>query len=232
MHCFYVHEYVNMMLTNSAFSFRAILQHYPSALYVLYRPGTPEETRRLIRFRAENEQHFLKYKYNAKQLWETLIKELGLEGKVTGQQASKKWENLKKKYKDLKTPKTGSGTDAGEVTASTWQYFEEMHEVLGSRPSVDPPVVVASFTNEEPITILMDTVEPSGSTAASTIGAFSSLQNTSEETASSSAASTMVIASPPTPSPKKKNPVLDFFVEESQKEQNRHEESEAKTESS
>lgn len=56
---------------------------------------------------------------------------------------------------DLKTPKTGSGTDAGEVTASTWQYFEEMHEVLGSRPSVDPPVVVSSFTEEEPITISM-----------------------------------------------------------------------------
>lgn len=31
--------------------------------------------------------------------YRTLIKELGLGGKITGQQASKKWENLKKKYK-------------------------------------------------------------------------------------------------------------------------------------
>ena len=27
------------------------------------------------------------------------MKEMGLEGKVTGQQAAKKWENLKQKYK-------------------------------------------------------------------------------------------------------------------------------------
>ena len=33
-------------------------------------PGTPEETKRLIRFRAENEQRFLKSKAAAKQLWE------------------------------------------------------------------------------------------------------------------------------------------------------------------
>ncbi|XP_065096812.1 uncharacterized protein [Paramisgurnus dabryanus] len=191
---------------------------------------TPEETRRLIRFRAENEQRFLRSKYTAKQLWETLIKDLGLEGKVTGQQASKKWENLKKKYKDLKTPKTGSGTDAGEVTASSWQYFEEMHEVLGSRPSIDPPVVVSSFTDEEPITLTMESVDFSEIPAVSTTGP---LPNTSEETASSSTASSMMVASPPTPSPKKRkrksNPILDFLTEESIKEQKRHEESEAKT---
>lgn len=50
---------------------------------------------------------------------------------------------------ELRTPKTGSGTDSGEVTAATWHYFEEMHEVLGDRPSVDPPVVVSSY-NEDP----------------------------------------------------------------------------------
>ena len=58
--------------------------------------------------------------------------------------------------KDQKSPKTGSGTDAGEVTAATWQFFEDMHEVLGARPSMDPPVVVASFgPDADPITILM-----------------------------------------------------------------------------
>lgn len=33
-------------------------------------PGTPDETRRLIKFRADNEQRFLKSKAAAKQLWE------------------------------------------------------------------------------------------------------------------------------------------------------------------
>ncbi|KAF4106741.1 uncharacterized protein LOC131550570 isoform X2 [Onychostoma macrolepis] len=163
---------------------------------------------------------FLKSKYAAKQLWETLMKEMGLEGRVTGQQASKKWENLKQRYKELRTPKTGSGTDRGEVTAATWQFYEDMHEVLGARPSLDPPVVVASFY-EDPAPILMEIVEPSS--PASTSAASSSQM--SEPSA---------MASPPTPSPKKrrkkKNPILDFLTEESNKEQRRHEESEAKTE--
>lgn len=58
---------------------------------------------------------------------------------------------------ELRTPKTGSGTDQGEVTVATWQYFGDMHEVLGARPAMDPPVVVASFQlgAEDPMTILM-----------------------------------------------------------------------------
>ena len=57
-------------------------------------------------------------------------------------------------FQELRTPKTGSGTDRGEVTAATWQFYEDMHEVLGARPSLDPPVVVASF-NEDPTPIRM-----------------------------------------------------------------------------
>lgn len=59
---------------------------------------------------------------------------------------------------ELRTPKTGSGTDAGETTASTWQFFEDMHEVLGARPSMDPPVVVASY--DDPVTLLMVKIQP------------------------------------------------------------------------
>lgn len=57
---------------------------------------------------------------------------------------------------ELKTPKTGSGTDAGETTASSWQFYEDMHEVLGSRPSMDPPVVVSSYVPDDgPVTLVM-----------------------------------------------------------------------------
>ncbi|XP_039648934.1 uncharacterized protein LOC120554234 isoform X8 [Perca fluviatilis] len=141
----------------------------------------------------------------------TLMKEMGLEGRATGQQASKKWENLKRKYKELRTLKTGSGTDRGEGTAATWQFYEDMHKVLGAGPSLDPHVVVASF-NEDPTPILMETVEPSS--PASTSAAISSpLPTTSAP-----------------PKKRKKNPILDFLIEESKKEQRRHEEHEAKTE--
>ena len=54
---------------------------------------------------------------------------------------------------DLKNPKTGSGTGGGEMTAASWQFYGDMHEVLGSRPSIDPVVVVASFS-EDPTTMV------------------------------------------------------------------------------
>ncbi|KAE8287400.1 hypothetical protein D5F01_LYC13440 [Larimichthys crocea] len=113
------------------------------------------QTRRLIRFRADNEPRFLKSKASAKQQWQALISELELEGKVSSQQVSKKWENLKKRYKELKTGKFGAGTDAGEVTATNWQYYEDMHEVLGVRPCMDPPLLVDAGAEEEDIPTTM-----------------------------------------------------------------------------
>lgn len=59
-------------------------------------------------------------------------------------------------FQDLRTPLTESETDAAEVAAATGQYFEDMHEVLGARPSVDPPMVVASLTDEEPTAFFIE----------------------------------------------------------------------------
>ena len=56
-------------------------------------------------------------------------------------------------FQDLRTPKTGSGTESGEVTVATWQYYDLMHEVLGARPAIDPPVLVSSI--QDPMVILM-----------------------------------------------------------------------------
>ncbi|MEQ2286211.1 hypothetical protein AMECASPLE_000051 [Ameca splendens] len=183
---------------------------------------TPQETRRLIQFRAENEHLFLKSKKAAKLLWETLIKELSLEGKVTSQQVSKKWENLKKKYKDLGMLNAGFGTDGGEVTNVTWQYFDDMHEVLGGRTSLEPPAVVASF-NVDPDSITSFELKTE------------EFEPTEEPGFSSGTPSPIVPPDSLTLSPKNKrkrrmNPILDFLMEESAKEQKRHEESEAKME--
>ena len=57
-------------------------------------------------------------------------------------------------FQDLRTSKTGSGTESGEVTVATWQYYDLMHEVLGARPAIDPPVLVSSI-QEDPMVILM-----------------------------------------------------------------------------
>ncbi|KAM7383700.1 hypothetical protein PAMA_011181 [Pampus argenteus] len=180
-------------------------QHYPTVQFLkpvaLLRPsvwikehGSQAQTRRLIRFRADNEPRFLKSKASAKQQWQALISELELEGKVSSQQVSKKWENLKKRYKELKTGKSGAGTDAGEVTATNWQYYEDMHEVLGARPCMDPPLLVDAGAEEEDIPTTMDTVEPTPSPSPSSS------------------------SSPPPPKRRKSDPFMDFLEKENSTE--------------
>ncbi|KAJ8369279.1 hypothetical protein SKAU_G00093070 [Synaphobranchus kaupii] len=197
---------------------------------------TTEATRALIHFRATNEDSFRRSKQAPKKLWEQFIKEAGLLGKVEPQQAAKKWENLKTRYKELKNPKTGSGTDGGEETAATWQYYQDMHEVLGGRPSIDPPLLVASFTPDDPTTILLEIVDgPSNSTTTSAmVDGFSSSPTASTSASLMGLSSSMSPSSPPTSSPPKKkeklNPIVEFLKAESEREQRRHEESEAKTE--
>ena len=56
---------------------------------------------------------------------------------------------------DLKTPKTGSGTESGEKTAANWPFYGDMHEVLGARPCIEPPVLVASFNEGSDATTLL-----------------------------------------------------------------------------
>ncbi|CAL8274768.1 unnamed protein product [Gadus morhua 'NCC'] len=157
---------------------------------------------------------------------------MGLVGMISGQQAAKKWENLKQRYRELRTPKTGSGTDRGEVTAANGQFFEDMHEVMGDRPAMDPPVVVASFS-EDPTQLLMEMVEPplAPSTSAASLSAAStsaaSTSAPSPPAAITSAASPPAATGSPSPSPRKNNnnnPVLEFLVEESAKEERRNEE--------
>ncbi|XP_034083105.1 uncharacterized protein LOC117553331 [Gymnodraco acuticeps] len=87
---------------------------------------------------------FCKKRNAAKEAWESIIKELDLGQHVSHKQASKKWDNLKKKYKELKRPRTGTGTDQGEETPATWPFFMAMDEAIGATPSISPPVLVAS----------------------------------------------------------------------------------------
>eukprot|EP00064_Thunnus_orientalis_P017975 superscaffoldBa00003979_g18061 len=51
-------------------------------------------------------------------------------------------DNLKRKYKELKHPPTGMGTDTGEATAATWPRFSLMHKIIGRPPSIEPLVLM------------------------------------------------------------------------------------------
>ncbi|XP_063074127.1 uncharacterized protein LOC134464688 [Engraulis encrasicolus] len=166
---------------------------------------TAEQTRGLINFRVKHQDQFnKKHKYVSKKLWEIAVKQLGLEGIVTGVQAGKKWENLKMKYTRISNPRAGSVTDEGGFRPSDWRYFRDMHAALGGKPSIGLP--------GDPVPILMAMVVPQ-KTAEDAI-AISTTTSTPAATAASS-----TTTPPPCKQPRHNNTVLDFFEAESLKEQ-------------
>ncbi|XP_055051393.2 uncharacterized protein [Misgurnus anguillicaudatus] len=82
---------------------------------------------------------------------------MGLEGKVSVQQASRKWENMKKKYKELKYPPTGSGRENGEETATSWPWYNAMDEAIGQKASITPPIIMSSLLSNEDLNITSPT---------------------------------------------------------------------------
>uniref|UniRef100_A0AAV2MHN2 Myb/SANT-like DNA-binding domain-containing protein n=1 Tax=Knipowitschia caucasica TaxID=637954 RepID=A0AAV2MHN2_KNICA len=110
---------------------------------------TKEMTEMFIRVRAENDVLFTGAKFSASTACRTILEKLDLQEVVTPLQACKKWNNLKKKYKDCKCPGTGQGVE-GNPTAGTWPWFGLMDEVLGQKPSINPPVLIASIPDARP----------------------------------------------------------------------------------
>ncbi|KAG5275377.1 hypothetical protein AALO_G00119550 [Alosa alosa] len=89
---------------------------------------TDEDTRALILWRAANVSLFTGRRNAAINGYENFISEKRLGGK------------------DLKCPKTGVSTEGGEATAASWKWYTLMDEAIGGRPSVTPPVLIASST--------------------------------------------------------------------------------------
>ncbi|XP_015258729.1 PREDICTED: uncharacterized protein LOC107103512 [Cyprinodon variegatus] len=100
-----------------------------------------QDTRRMIKLRASNEMLFTGRRNAAKAAWRAILKELGLQGKVSTYQMAKKWDNLKRKYKDLKYPPAGMENLADG--ASSWPWFHLMNDAIegrlaGSAPLLEP----------------------------------------------------------------------------------------------
>ncbi|KAK0139040.1 hypothetical protein N1851_024395 [Merluccius polli] len=105
----------------------------------------------MIKMRCQNEILFTGAKHSATVGWRIILEKMGLGRKVQPHQAKKKWDNLKKKKKkeDCKYPGTGEGT-SGKPTAANWPWFVLMDEALGQRPSIAPPVLIASIPEDTP----------------------------------------------------------------------------------
>ena len=44
----------------------------------------------------------------------------------------------------MKCPQSGVSTESGEATAASWRWYDAMDEAIGGRPSIKPPVLIAS----------------------------------------------------------------------------------------
>ncbi|XP_026220684.1 uncharacterized protein LOC113165438 isoform X4 [Anabas testudineus] len=149
---------------------------------------TESETERMIKLRAANEALFTGRKHSAKPAWRAILYELGLQGKLTTDQLAKKWDNLKRRYKELKFPARGV-----ETNPSSWPWFYRMNDAMegrfaGAAPILTPVVEdededceplsptpkkrarrsrggMAEFLTESEMDLLVDTEEKNGSTA-------------------------------------------------------------------
>ncbi|KAJ8373475.1 hypothetical protein SKAU_G00040550 [Synaphobranchus kaupii] len=98
-----------------------------------YRTGKDEMTEQLILWRGANSGLFTGKRNAALKGFEAFIREMGYEGKVTVAFVKKKWENLKQKYKELRS------TEGEEMAAATWRWYGAMDEALASTgPSIAP----------------------------------------------------------------------------------------------
>ncbi|KAJ8002975.1 hypothetical protein DPEC_G00164530 [Dallia pectoralis] len=109
---------------------------------------TEQDTRRLIKLRAANEVLFTGRRNAAKAAWKAILKELGLLGKVSTYQVAKKWDNLKRRYKDLKYPPVGMESMADN--AASWSWFYLMNEAMEGRLASGGPVLTPITEGDDP----------------------------------------------------------------------------------
>ncbi|KAF5892515.1 uncharacterized protein DAT39_017757 [Clarias magur] len=108
---------------------------------------TDEDIKNLIRLRTTNSLLFTRKRNAAKAAWSAIIRELGLDDKVTVEQIAKKWENLKLKYKEIKYPPPGMEAVA---RSSQWRWFKLLDEALKDEFTPDGSFhSMASSTDED-----------------------------------------------------------------------------------
>ncbi|XP_035852131.1 uncharacterized protein si:dkeyp-38g8.5 isoform X2 [Sander lucioperca] len=100
------------------------------------------EIEEFVKLRVSNHNLFSGRRNTSMWAWRAILKHMGLQHKMTHSQASKKWENLKKRYKDLKNP-----PDGVKVFPETWPYFNLIDDAMEGRLKGSAPILKALPTN-------------------------------------------------------------------------------------
>ncbi|XP_029317366.1 RNA-binding protein 25 [Cottoperca gobio] len=101
-----------------------------------------KEIEDLVKMRISNNHLFSGRRNTSMWAWRAILKHMGLHHKMTHSQASKKWENLKKRYKGLKNP-----SDGVKVFPKAWPYFNLLDDAMEGRLESNAPVIQALPTN-------------------------------------------------------------------------------------
>uniref|UniRef100_A0A665WGM5 Si:dkeyp-38g8.5 n=2 Tax=Echeneis naucrates TaxID=173247 RepID=A0A665WGM5_ECHNA len=91
-----------------------------------------------VRLRISNSSLFSGKRNASMWAWRAILQHMGLQQKMTYTQASKKWENLKKRYKELKNPPKGM-----RVFPESWCHFALMDDAIMGRLEGSAPILKA-----------------------------------------------------------------------------------------
>ncbi|KAM8909929.1 uncharacterized protein AB9W97_006540 [Spinachia spinachia] len=97
-----------------------------------------EEVEEFVKLRVSNQYLFSGRKNTSMWAWRAILKHMGLQHKMTHSQASKKWENMKKRYKGLKNPSDGTKGLPG-----AWPYFHLLDDAMEGRLEGSAPILKA-----------------------------------------------------------------------------------------
>ncbi|XP_042336968.1 uncharacterized protein LOC121937713, partial [Plectropomus leopardus] len=100
------------------------------------------EIEEFVKLRVSNNYLFSGKRNTSMCAWRAILKHMGLQHKMTHIQASKKWENMKKRYKDLKNPPDGM-----KVFPDVWPYFNLMDDAMAGRLEGNAPILKAIPNN-------------------------------------------------------------------------------------
>ncbi|KAM6896630.1 uncharacterized protein PEZ65_021661 [Lycodopsis pacificus] len=114
-----------------------------SPVVFTYKMST-KEVEDLVKLRVSNKYLFSGKRNTSMWAWRAILKHMGLHHKMTHSQASKKWENLKKRYKGLKYP-----SDGMKGIPDVWPYFNLMDDAMEGRLEGNAPIIKAFPTNGE-----------------------------------------------------------------------------------
>ncbi|KAM4522948.1 uncharacterized protein V3H82_001322 [Fundulus diaphanus] len=96
------------------------------------------EIQNFVKLRISNSYLFSGMRNSSKWAWRTILKHMGLHQRMNHRQASKKWENLKKRYKELKNPPEGV-----KVVPESWPFFNLMDDAMEGRLQGSAPILKA-----------------------------------------------------------------------------------------